>query len=136
MRVYTKEFEVRWADMDPNKHMRHSAYDDYANHTRLALFTEIGLSYEKLSSLNIGPILFSENVLFKREIDLCEKIMVKCHLSDLSDDGKYWSFVHYMYKENGILAAEITVKGAWIDLHQRKLAVPPEEVLELLQTLL
>jgi len=23
---YAKSFEVRWADLDPNAHMRHSAY--------------------------------------------------------------------------------------------------------------
>lgn len=31
----TKEFEVKWADLDPNRHMRHSAYNDYAAHMRV-----------------------------------------------------------------------------------------------------
>jgi acyl-CoA thioester hydrolase len=33
--------------------------------------------------------------------------------------------VHHLYKNEGVLAAIITIDGAWLDTHLRKLATPP-----------
>lgn len=35
---FYKEFQVIWADMDPNRHMRHTAYNDYAAQLRVSFF--------------------------------------------------------------------------------------------------
>jgi acyl-CoA thioester hydrolase len=40
--------------------------------------------------------------------------------------------MHHIYKNNGVLAATISVYLAWIDLSKRKLTVPPKEILKTL----
>jgi len=127
---YYKEFEVRWADVDANKHMRHTAYNDYAAQVRVAFMMENGLDNEAIEEYAIGPVLFREETLFFRELVMCEKIKVDVRIRGLSKDGERWKMQHDIYKENGIPAATVNVEGAWIDSKKRKLKAPPAHLLE------
>jgi acyl-CoA thioester hydrolase len=59
--TYKVTFKTRWADFDPNNHMRHTAYNDYAAETRVRFFNDNDLSLSALNKQDIGPVLFSEN---------------------------------------------------------------------------
>jgi acyl-CoA thioester hydrolase len=74
---------------------------------------------------NIGPILFREEALFKREIKFGDEIMVNLKLDKASAEMSRWTMIHELWKNGHILAAIITVDGAWIDTSLRKLAKPP-----------
>ena len=62
-----QKFRARWADLDPNFHMRHSVYSDYAADTRMAGLDAIGISKSMLMKLKIGPILFNEFIEYFKE---------------------------------------------------------------------
>ena len=124
-------FPTRWADFDPNNHMRHSAYNDYAAESRVRLFKKYGLSMEEFKRLNIGPILFQENTSFYKEISLGEDLTVEVLLKGVSEKGERFKFLHKIYKRDGTLAAEIEIFGAWIDLVKRKLTSPPDTMIDL-----
>jgi len=49
-------FQTRWADMDPNGHLRHTAYNDYAAQVRINFLNEFDLPIHKLLQMGIGPI--------------------------------------------------------------------------------
>ena len=127
---FSVEFPTRWADFDPNNHMRHSAYNDYAAEARARFFKSRDLSLAEFSTLNVGPVLFREETNFLREISMGENIEVQTFLKGMSDGGERFMFFHQIIKEGGILAAEITILGAWMDLKKRKLTVPPPIVIE------
>jgi len=127
---YKVTFPTRWADFDPNNHMRHSAYNDYAAEIRVRFFKENGLSLTDLSEQSIGPVLFSENTSFYREINLSEDISVELFLKGLSENGERFKFQHKIFKQNGVLAAEIEIYGAWLDLNLRKLTTPPSKIID------
>ena len=127
------KFTSRWADFDPNNHMRHSAYNDYAAEARVRMFNAFGLSLEEFNRLNIGPVLFREETNFRREIRLSEDITVEVFLKGLSEKGERFKFFHRIFKENGKLAAEIEIFGAWLDLKERKVTEPPAAVLKSLE---
>lgn len=127
---YKVTFPTRWADFDPNNHMRHSAYNDYAAEIRVRFFKENGLSLTDLSEQSIGPVLFSENTSFYREINLSEDISVELFLKGLSENGERFKFQHKIFKQNGVLAAEIEIYGAWLDLNLRKLTIPPSKIID------
>jgi len=131
MEHYTKSYEVIWADMDPNRHMRHSVYNDYAAQTRVAMFKDFGLSMQKISTMGLGPILFREETKFLKEIALSEEISVSCQLQKMRKDGSRWTFLHEIVKQNGTKAAQIIVDGAWLNLDTRKIGIPPKELLEI-----
>lgn len=129
METFCKSYEVRWADMDPNRHMRHSVYNDYAAQTRVAIFSEFGLPLDEIGSLGLGPILFREEVKFLREVKMYEVITVYCYVNKLRSDGSRWSIFHPMYKNEDIPVAEVRVDGAWLDLETRKLGIPPDALI-------
>ncbi|MCK5678650.1 MAG: thioesterase family protein [Flavobacteriaceae bacterium] len=132
---YKVSFSTRWADFDPNNHMRHSAYNDYAAEARVRFFRENGFSMIEFNKQNIGPVLFSENTNFYREINLSENISVELFVKGLSENGERFKFQHKIYKQNGVLAAEIEIYGAWINLKKRKLTEPPKELISKFEAL-
>ena len=123
-------FPTRWADFDPNNHMRHTAYNDYAAESRVRLFDKFGLSLNEFRKLNIGPILFQENTKFLKEISLGDDVTVGVFIKGSSEKGERFKFLHQIYRGDGKLSAEIEVYAAWIDLEKRKLTTPPKVLLD------
>ena len=126
------KFRVRWADLDPNGHMRHTAYNDYCAQARLMYFEDISMPFHQLIKMGVGPILFREDTRFFKEIKMNEEFEVGFTISKLRKDGSKWSFRHNIYTEKGDLSAKIDVDGAWLDLEKRRTVVPPKELSELL----
>lgn len=131
--MYT--FTTKWADFDPNKHMRHSAYNDFAAEARIRFFKEHGIDMNYFTKNQIGPILFKEETTFLKEILPGEDLKVTIDLLGASIHGERWKIRHYIYKENGVKAAQIEVYGAWIDYHSRKLTTPPSSIMQLFDAL-
>jgi acyl-CoA thioester hydrolase len=74
----------------------------------------------------MGPILFREEALFKREIKFEDKVTIDLVVTKATTDFSRWSVRHHFYKEDGTLSAIINLDGAWIDVLKRKLAVPDD----------
>jgi acyl-CoA thioester hydrolase len=130
MNEFARTFTIRWADVDINRHMRHSAYNDYAAHVRVQLLDDIGMDIDTLSRLKFGPVLFREETVFYRELGMNQEITVDVKLKSMRKDGSRWSFIHEIKNTDGKTAATVTVDGAWIDLEKRKLTPLPEQFRE------
>ena len=78
--------QVRWSDIDQNRHLRHSAYYDYGATVRIACFSQHGLTNLKFEELRIGPILFREEAVFKREIKFEDSITVDLFVTKATHD--------------------------------------------------
>jgi acyl-CoA thioester hydrolase len=126
MEQYSKKLEIRWADLDPNFHVLHSKYYDFGAYCRMAFFTEHGITPAVMIENNIGPIIFREECIFKREIKFGDELEVFLKLSKCNKDTSRWSMVHELWTNGNILAALITIDGAWLDTKIRKLTKPPE----------
>jgi len=128
-------FKTKWSDFDPNRHMRHTAYNDYAAEVRVRFFQKHGLSINEFAKLNIGPILFKEETSFYKEIHIGENINVHMELEGVSKGIERWRFNHQIFNAEGKLSAEIKVYGAWIDLLKRKLTAPPSTFVKIFENL-
>jgi acyl-CoA thioester hydrolase len=128
---YQVTFPTKWSDFDPNRHMRHTAYNEYAAEVRVRYFTKQKFSIAEFTKHNIGPILFTEETSFRKEIHIGENISVNIKLAGLSANNERWKIVHEVFNEAGQLSAVIKVYGAWIDLTKRKLTTPPKEAKDL-----
>ncbi|RAW02828.1 acyl-CoA thioesterase [Pseudochryseolinea flava] len=128
MTDFTMPVQIRWADIDQNRHMRHSVYYDYGAMMRMHVLYSQGLTTQKLEELKIGPILFREEALFKREIKLEDQVTITVELLKSTKDYSRWSLRHQFIKADGTLAAILNLDGAWIDMEKRKLAIPNEFV--------
>ncbi|GGG42149.1 acyl-CoA thioesterase [Hymenobacter glacieicola] len=132
---FERTYTVRWADMDPNGHMRHSAYADYAAQHRIEYLAAHGFTLMRFAQLGLGPILFREDTRFLKELHINETLRVTGELSGLSEDGSRWNILHTLFKPDGRPAATVAVEGAWLDLRARKLLVPPPEITALMREL-
>lgn len=134
MPTFSKQLSFRWSDLDPNFHVRHSVYYDFGAQHRLEILEQLGLSLRVMQKEQIGPILFREECVFRKEINLADMITMQTKMAKMSDDASRWSIVHELYRDD-VLCAIITVDGAWIDTKLRKLASPtPQIVVDALST--
>ncbi len=129
----SKSFDIRWADLDPNGHMRHTAYMDYAAQARVGFLNDCGFTLERFQHLRIGPVLFREETRYLREVCANEHISVTTEITGLSPNGKHWRIRHRIFRTNGELACVVNVEGAWLDLAARKVAPAPAELRDVMR---
>ena len=128
MSSYIKPIEIRWSDLDPNFHLRHSVYYDFGAYSRISFLEEHGLTTSFMVKHQFGPILFREECVFKREIKMGDVITIDVQLLKARPDHSRWTIQHRIIKNGDEIAALVTVDGAWMDVVQRKLTIPPATV--------
>ncbi|MCX2680578.1 thioesterase family protein [Galbibacter sp. EGI 63066] len=129
--MYKKEFEIRWNDLDANRHLANKAYVEFAAHTRMSFLVEAGFDLRLLTKLNIGPVVFYEHIYYFKEVFSGKPVTVSLELKGMSEDGKFFEFHHNYYDYKGRNVAHCEIMGAWIDLKTRKLIGLSSEVLQL-----
>ncbi len=126
MTYYSKQVEVRWSDLDPNFHLRHSVYYDFGAFIRTCFLVEIGLTPQIFMQQQFAPIVFREECIFKKEIQFGDKIVVNASLLKARTDYSRWTILHEIWKNDETLAAILTIDGAWMDTAKRKLFEPQQ----------
>jgi acyl-CoA thioester hydrolase len=127
--MYKKEFEIRWSDIDANMHLANTAYTDFVAHTRMSFFADHGFTLKAMTNHNLGPVVFYEHLYYFKETYLGTPITVTLEVTGLSEDGKFFRFVHNFYDDKGINLAHSEIFGAWIDTKKRILTALPESLL-------
>lgn len=128
MNSYIKPVEIRWSELDPNFHVRHSVYYDMGAYIRMCFLTENGLDTIVLMQQHLGPVLFREECVFKREIHFNDIVSINLVLKQCSATYSRWTMQHEIIKNGDIVSAIIIVDGAWMDTAKRKLTVPAKIV--------
>ncbi len=128
MSTFSMPLSIRWSDIDANRHLRHSVYYDFAAAARMQLLSDHGLTTQKFEEFAIGPILFREEAVFRREIRLEDQITLTVEMFRATQDFSRWSLRHQFLKEDGTVATTLSIDGSWIDLNLRKLAEPNEYI--------
>lgn len=126
---YEHAFEVRMADLDLNRHLTSPKYLEYAIHTRFASLGELGI-LRLLEAAKLAPVVFRDEIEYRRELRAMDRVSVSIELAGLSDDASRWRLRHEFVRSDGVLSARIRTDGAWLDLRTRKLVVPSQEVAE------
>jgi acyl-CoA thioester hydrolase len=124
---FSVPIDVRWADLDPNGHVRHSVYYDWGAMVRITYLEQHGVGVAWMARNAIGPVLFREEAKFMRELRFGDELRMDLRLSAASPDGRKWQMRHRLFR-GGELAATLELDGAWLDLRARKVAVPPAEM--------
>lgn len=130
MTSYSQPVILRWSDLDPNFHLRHSAYYDFAAWVRICFLTDQGFTLDVMQQYHFGPILFREECVYRREIKLGDDVIINTQLLKGKEDLSRWTIQHQFIKNGDQLAATLTVDGAWMDTQLRKLTVLPDHARE------
>jgi acyl-CoA thioester hydrolase len=129
------QFEVRWADLDGNRHVRNTAFSEYATHTRFRLLAAHGFDQARLEALRFGPVMMREEIRYRREVRFGDAVVVTVRCAGLSADGSHWRVHQDVLRPDGKEAVALTIQGGWMDLDARKLVVPPPELAAVLESL-
>ena len=97
MSDYHYKFDVRWSDIDANKHLANSAYVEYCAQTRMAFMNTHKMGLKELSRWGIGPVILHERYSFFKEIYLDQEIKVSLEINGFSEDGGIYRFLHQFY---------------------------------------
>ncbi len=128
MAAFVLPVQIRWSDLDPNFHLRHSVYYDWGALCRVEFLNRYNLTPVMMQQLKFGPIVFREECIFRKEILLGDHVSINLELFQSKKDYSKWTIRHIIMKNPETEAALLTVDGAWLDTVKRKLARPPEEV--------
>jgi acyl-CoA thioester hydrolase len=130
---FVRRFVVRWSDADANGHLRNTAFSEYANDTRVALFAALGWAWTRFQEMRVGPVLFREEIDYRREAAIGEEVLVSAEVAGLAPDASRWSILHRLWKPDGTEMARIAVHGSWIDLEARRATAPPRDLADALR---
>lgn len=130
MSDFKQKVQIRWSDLDPNFHLRHSVYYDWGAYCRVAFLTQYGLTTELMQELKIGPIIFREEAIFRKEIRSGDDVEIDLLLIKAKRDYSRWSIQHHVIKNAGQLCTLINIDGAWLNTKERRLAIPPPAAME------
>ncbi|GAB3415621.1 acyl-CoA thioesterase [Niabella aquatica] len=122
---YIMQVQIRWSDLDVNAHVRHSVYYDWGAFCRIEFLREKGLPAIKMQELHIGPVIFREECLFRREIRQGDVVNIRLELTKARKDLSRFSIRHTIIKNEEVISAVINMDGAWMDTIKRKLCTPP-----------
>ena len=128
MALFSKKISIRWADIDPNFHLRHSAYYDLGSQQRIEILETLGLTLQVMKEEGFGPILFREECVFKKEILLSDRVAITTQLEKGNEDGSRWTIRHEFVAEDNKVCAILTLDGAWIDTKKRRLLSPMPQI--------
>ncbi len=127
---YKKQAHIRWSDLDPNYHLRHSAFYDLAAQFRTEFLQSQGIGIELFQQHRVNPVLLREEGVFKKEIRYGQEIFLLFELKGLSADLSKYSIQTSFLRADDTLCATVTVFGGWLDFNTRKLVVPPQVIID------
>lgn len=127
--LYKMKVSVRWADLDPNFHLRHSVYYDFGAQQRIDILTALGLTPEVMTQGHFGPVIFREECVFRREIRLGHEVYLTAKIAKQTPDASRWTIQHEFISPDDKTLAVLTIDGAWMDTKLRKLLSPIPEII-------
>ncbi len=123
-----EKFQIRWSDLDPNRHLANSAFMDFMSQARLNTIKKAGVNHKVLAAHDMGPIAFYEHIYYFKEVSPDEPIYISVELKGLSEDGIFFAFDHNIYNKSGHNLAHCSMMGAWMDLKKRRLSTLPDKL--------
>lgn len=123
--LYAYETRADMMLMDGNNHMRNSAYLDVATTSRYRYFEDTGYDQECLMEGGFGAVIRWERIEYKREIRHCAPLRVELRISGASPEVSRYRFHNAIFTDENLAAIVVTEAG-WLDLHTRKLIIPPD----------
>lgn len=136
MEQFIKEFEIRWNDLDANRHVANATFSIFMNETRMALLAKNNFTQSDFEKLKVGPVILNETFYYLKEVKLNQKIYVDIELLGTSEDFKFWRLSHSLFLSSGELAVYSELLFSWFDLQSRKLISPPDRLYQIFSSLI
>lgn len=123
---------VGWGDVDALGHMANTAYLNKAADARLAFLASQGFAKPELMNRGLVPVARRDEVDYVRELHFHQQVTINFRIAGLSEDCSKGLWVNEFHRSER-LAARVTTTIVFLDLHARRLAVPPDDLAEVLR---
>jgi acyl-CoA thioester hydrolase len=119
------DFQVTWADLDSNAHLKNTGYLDYAAQARFLFLAAAGFTPQAFAEAKMGPVVFEDRVEYRKELRLLQHFSVRMQVGGLSEDGAKFIMVNEVRGPKDELCARVVTTAAWFSLESRKVTPPP-----------
>ena len=126
--MFTQQFDIRWSDLDPNRHVANATYANLMTEIRLGFLRENGISQAFFAKHAVGPVIFSEEFYYIKEVMPNARVTVGVELLAHTADARLMKFSQYLFNEQQKLSVYSETFFGWMNLDERKLIAPPEEL--------
>jgi acyl-CoA thioester hydrolase len=130
--MYIKELEIRWSDIDANRHVANSAYVNLLSQTRMSFLESHGITQRYFAEHNFGPVVFNEEYHYIKEVHAGSIIKASLELLANNKDYSQIKFAHCIFNHKNELCVYSEAFFGWMDLKARKLIAPPQKLLDLI----
>ncbi|WP_406208881.1 acyl-CoA thioesterase [Kitasatospora sp. NBC_01560] len=127
---FTVPVTVRGYETDTQGHLNQAVYLQYAEHARWEHLRAAGVQQADLLAKGVGPVVLETTVKYRRELRAGDEVGVSCRF--VWGSGKTFELVQTITRADGVLAAEVTCVGGFLDLAARRLVADPREPLRAL----
>ena len=111
--IYYHKHEVRWSDIDANRHLANSSYVQYCAQTRMAFMTKHKMGVAQLNRWGIGPVILHERYSFFKEVYADQEVIVSLEISGSSEDASIYQFTHKFYLPDGTQVLPSHQESLW-----------------------
>jgi acyl-CoA thioester hydrolase len=132
---FEQRFRVGWSDLDSNAHMRNTSYLDHASNTRILYFAQHGFTLARFASEKFGPVVFRDELTYRKELRLMDEFAVDFELVGLSENGTVFRVRNTFRNVSKDVVASVTSEGVWFDLEHRRPRIPPSDLDSLMRAL-
>jgi len=114
------EFQVTWADLDANNHLRNTAYFEYASQCRFLYFDACGFGPADFAALGIGPAVVSEEISYRKELRLLDRFTVQIACGGMTARKSRFVIVNRFLNKEGAVCAQLRSTAVWFNLTKRR----------------
>lgn len=129
MDAYQRSFDIRWGDLDPNRHVANATFVSLLTETRMSIMAAFGFDQAYLEREQIGPVIFHEDFYYIREVKPNSSIRIDVRMAGVSEDWGFMKQAQRIFLPDGNIAVYSEVLFAWFDLNTRKLRIPSSDIL-------
>lgn len=129
--MFVKNFDIRWSDLDANRHLANSAYANLLSETRMSFLRAHGFTQNEFAAQDFGPVIFSEEFYYVKEILPSETVHVTLELLANTPDYRFIKFAQCLFNEDKKLSLYAENLIGWMSLKSRKLIIPPPALIEM-----
>lgn len=123
--VFNYQTLIREFHLDTFGHVNNAVYLQLFEEARWEYITVAGYGLERVHAEQIGPVALEASIKYKKELKLREKITIETRFAGRPNR---LSFIleQAIKKEDGKVAATLSITLAIMDFKARKLIAPPE----------
>ena len=121
--VHTKEFAIRWGDMDAYGHLNNINYFFYTQEARFEMLKDLNIEFD---IHGVAPILLNTSFNFKKQVVWPETLLVETWLLNIDRKKIYFEHIIKSATQSDVIYGVSDALVMWYDFNSKTTVLPPE----------